>query len=63
LENLIKKVQYELPECEDDTVMEIGNEPDKKKIIKIVYDSTSYILKKCDYIVFNKKSPQKYLKT
>lgn len=54
LENLIKKVQYELPEDENPTVMAIVNDEDNEKIIKMVHNSSNYILKQYDYLIFNK---------
>lgn len=54
LEKLIKKVLYQLPENENPTVMAMGNDEENQKIIKLVTESSNYILQKYDYLIFNK---------
>lgn len=53
LQALILKVQYELPPSESDTVLESG-EDENKKIFKLVNREVSYVLKKYDYLIFIK---------
>ncbi len=53
LQILVVKVQYELPPSESDTVLEMGDE-EEKKILKLVNREVSYVLKKYDYLIFTK---------
>lgn len=55
MEQLLLKVQYQLPPSESDQVMETNNETnEERKVLKLVNRNVTYILKKYDYLIFTK---------
>lgn len=60
LEQFIQYLLYHLPQYGNDTIMELKNEK-HNKIVKLVNPETDYILKKYDYLLFNKVQDTKSL--
>lgn len=53
LSDLILQIQYQFPVSENDTVMQMGDE-NNKKIVKLVVRNVDYVLKQFDYLIFTK---------
>lgn len=58
MHNLIKKVNYELPDYSYGTVMEVGNDESEKKIVKLLTNQVACIIDKYDYILFQKNDKE-----
>jgi hypothetical protein len=57
MHDLIKKVNYQIPNYEYGNIMETG-EGDKKKILKLISNETDCIIDKYDYILFGKNEEE-----
>ena len=51
--DIILTVNYNLPDFEYGNIMQVGNNEDDKKIMKLLTNNTDYIIDKYDYILLN----------
>lgn len=51
--DIILSVNYQIPDFEYGTIMQVGNNEDDKKIMKLLTNKTDYIIDKYDYILLN----------
>jgi Asp-tRNA(Asn)/Glu-tRNA(Gln) amidotransferase A subunit family amidase len=51
--DIILSVNYQIPDFEYGNIMQIGNNKDDKKIMKLLTNKTDYIIDKYDYILLN----------
>lgn len=50
---IIQTVNYKLPDFEYGNIMQVGNNEEDKKIMKLLTNNTNYIIDKYDYILLN----------
>lgn len=53
--NIILNVNYKLPDFEYGNIMQIGNDGEDTKTMKLLTNNTNYIIDKYDYILLNTK--------
>lgn len=51
--DIILSVNYQIPDFEYGNIMQVGNNEDDKKIMKLLTNKTDYIIDKYDYILLN----------